>query len=101
MIEHRLATLVILVVAVCSGVAVGDTARTSDEAGFISLFDGKSLDGWRASEHRGSCRVENGELLLGGERSHLFYDGPVANHDFKNFRLRVEAMTEPKSNSGV
>ena len=74
----------------------------SDEAGFISLFDGKSLDGWRASEHRDSCKVANGEILMGGgERSHLFYNGPVQNHDFKNFELRLEVMTEPHSNSGV
>ena len=79
----------------------GGDSQVADEAGFMSLFDGKSLDGWRASEHKDSCRVENGEILLGGERSHLFYDGPVSNHDFKNFELRLEVMTEPHSNSGV
>jgi 3-keto-disaccharide hydrolase len=74
----------------------------SDEAGFISLFDGKSLDGWRASEHRESCKVVDGEIVMGGGgRSHLFYNGPVQNHDFKNFELRLEVMTEPHANSGV
>jgi hypothetical protein len=86
---------------VCPTYAAEDST-TNDESGFIALFDGKSLDGWRASEHPNSCRFENGVLVLGGgERSHLFYDGPVANHDFKNFQLRLEVMTEPNANSGV
>jgi 3-keto-disaccharide hydrolase len=83
-------------------IAADTPPAASDEAGFISLFDGKSLDGWRASEHRDSCKVANGEILMGGgERSHLFYNGPVHDHDFKNFELRLEVMTEPHSNSGV
>lgn len=100
---RELATLFLLVISICCSPALADEpAESNDESGFIALFDGKSLDGWRASEHRDSCRVENGEIVVGGgERSHLFYDGPVANHDFKNFVLRLEVMTEPNSNSGV
>ena len=100
---RNLATLLFLFVPACCGTARAEApADPNDESGFIALFDGKSLDGWRASEHRDSCRVENGEIVVGGgERSHLFYDGPVANHDFKNFELRLEVMTEPKANSGV
>ena len=85
---------------------VGGSAFATDSAadadGWISLFDGKSLDGWRASEHKDSCRVEEGVIVVGGGgRSHLFYDGPVENHDFKNFELKAEVMTQPGSNSGV
>lgn len=71
------------------------------EAGWVSLFDGESLDGWSASEHKDSCRVEDGSILVGGERSHLFYSGPVDDHDFTDFELKLEAMTTPGSNSGV
>jgi hypothetical protein len=100
---RSLATLLFLIVPASVGTARAEApADPNDESGFIALFDGKSLDGWRASEHRDSCRVENGEIVVGGgERSHLFYDGPVSNHDFKNFELRLEVMTEPKANSGV
>jgi Domain of Unknown Function (DUF1080) len=31
----------------------------------------------------------------------MFYEGPVGNHDFKNFELKITAMTEPGSNSGI
>jgi hypothetical protein len=82
--------------------AADESASSDDGAGWITLFDGKSLDGWRASEHKESCKVEDGVIVVGGgERSHLFYDGPVENHDFKNFELKLQAKTEPGSNSGV
>ena len=69
--------------------------------GWISLFDGKSLDGWKASEEPGTFAVQNGDIIVYGKRSHLFYDGPVNNHDFKNFELKADVMTRKGSNSGV
>lgn len=72
-----------------------------DGDGFISLFDGKSLDGWHASEHPDSFTLEDGVIKVNGERGHLFYEGPVKDHDFKNFELKVEVKTEPNSNAGV
>ena len=72
-----------------------------DEPGWVSLFDGKSLEGWTASEHKESCRVQDGMLVLGGERSHLFYNGPVDDHNFTDFELKLEVKTTPGSNSGV
>ncbi|WP_438479213.1 3-keto-disaccharide hydrolase [Oleiharenicola lentus] len=70
-------------------------------AGWVSLFDGKSLDGWKANESPQTFAVVDGVLVVNGPRSHLFYVGPVANHDFKNFELSLEVMTFPKANSGV
>jgi hypothetical protein len=72
-----------------------------DKDGWISLFDGKSLDGWKASEKPGTFKVEDGKIVVFGPRSHLFYAGPVQNHNFKNFELKLEIMTFPKGNSGV
>jgi hypothetical protein len=69
--------------------------------GWIPLFDGKTLDGWRASENPGGFRVVNGMITFNGERSHLFYVGEVQNADFKNFELKVEVLTKPQANSGV
>lgn len=77
-------------------------AKASDDEGFISLFDGKTLDGWKNNEHEEAVRVEDGVMVVGGsERSHVFYDGPVENHDFKDFDLKLEVNTQPGSNSGV
>jgi len=67
-----------------------------------SLFDGKTLNGWTpAEENQDSCRVEEGKLVVNGERCHLFYSGDVGNHDFKNFQLKLKVMTKPSANSGV
>jgi hypothetical protein len=71
------------------------------EDGFISLFNGKDLTGWKINEEPATFKVEDGVLVVNGNRAHLFYDGPVQNHDFKNFHLRVELQTFPNSNSGV
>jgi len=71
------------------------------EDGFISLFDGKSLDGWQASDAPGTFSVEDGKIVVHGPRSHLFYVGPVHDHKFTNFILRADVMTFPKANSGI
>jgi hypothetical protein len=68
--------------------------------GWISLFDGKSLDGWKASDKPGTFSVENGEIVIHGERSHLFYLGDVNGHDFKNFEVKADVMARKGSNSG-
>jgi hypothetical protein len=72
-----------------------------DKDGFYSLFNGKDLDGWKPSESPETFRVEDGNLVVNGRRSHLYYMGPVHDHNFKNFHLRAEVMSFPKSNSGI
>lgn len=71
------------------------------DAGWQLLFDGKTLAGWRASEAPGSFSVRDGHIVVHGPRSHLFYVGPVANHDFRNFELQLDVKTFPGANSGV
>jgi hypothetical protein len=63
------------------------------------LFDGKSLNGWKAGENPGSFKVIDGSIACVGPRAHLFYAGPGA--DFKNFELETEILTRPGANSGV
>ena len=68
---------------------------------WIDLFDGRSLQGWRASENQDSWKVVEGQLAADGPRSHLFYTGPVRSGRFRNFELEVEAMARPACNSGI
>lgn len=68
---------------------------------WISLFNGEDLSGWKASEHPDTFRVEDGLIVANGERSHLFYVGPVGGADFDDFELRCEVMLLPGSNSGM
>ncbi len=75
--------------------AAADEKQNDNEAGFISLFNGKDLSGWRISE-KGKFRVEDGKIVVNGPRSHLFTE-----REFKNFEFRAEVMTTPGSNSGI
>lgn len=69
------------------------------EEGFIALFDGESLSGWKASENASSWSVDEGRLKCAGPRSHLFYVGEHA--PFKDFHFKAEVMTTPGSNAGI
>src|ERR1051326_2094228 len=69
--------------------------------GWVPLFDGHSLDGWRPSENTASWKIVDGSLSADGPRSHLFYSGPVNGAVFRNFELEVELMTRPLCNSGI
>ncbi len=75
-------------------------ASAQDEE-WVSLFDGKSLDGWKASENPATFSVVDGKIKVAGPRAHLFYVGPVENHNFKNFEFKAQVMTKPKANSGM
>jgi len=76
-------------------------AFNDDSGDWISLFDGKSLDGWKANEHVDTFKVVDGQIVVQGERAHLFYVGPVRGGDFKNFELSADVMTRPGANSGI
>ena len=72
------------------------------EKGFVSLFDGKSLNGWKVNkENPKSIIVKDGNIVIDGPRAHLFYAGDVEKHQFKNFVLRAQVKTFPKANSGI
>ena len=69
--------------------------------GWISLFNGKDFTGWKVGGDQGTFTVKDGALVANGKVAHAFYVGPVHDHDFKNFELKVDVMTYPVSNGGV
>jgi hypothetical protein len=76
-------------------------APKPDAEGFYNLFNGKDLEGWKVSENPQTFKVQDGLLVVDGPRAHLFYAGPVNNHEFKNFHFKAEVKTFPKANSGI
>ncbi|MFO7903601.1 MAG: 3-keto-disaccharide hydrolase [Planctomycetota bacterium] len=90
-------TTVVLVIGLAGDLFAGDP----DKQGFIPLFDGKSLDGWKISENPDSFSVKDGKIVAHGPRAHLFYMGKVEDHDFKNFHFKADVMTKPGANSGL
>ena len=69
--------------------------------GFVPLFNGKDMTGWKASEHPDTFSVKEGAIVAHGPRSHCFYVGDFHQHTFRNFELKVDILTLPKSNGGV
>jgi|SRR5690606_14078128 len=84
-----------------SALASGSLYAQKQKKGWIKLFDGKSFDGWKAAENPESFKIEDGAIVVFGPRAHLFYAGPVANHQFKNFEYKAKVMTKPGANSGM
>ncbi len=72
-------------------------ASIQAEEGWIVLFDGKSLEGWKASERPENWTVEDGAIVGRGKRSHLFY----LKRKFKDFEFKAEVMINPGGNSGM
>lgn len=73
---------------------------SAQEEGFVSLFDGKTLDGWKINQAPETFAVEDGAIRANGDCSHLFYEGKVNGAKFKNFELRLDVMTRANSNGG-
>ena len=100
-----LLTLALAGAASASSAWAADAPNTLSAAekaeGWQLLFDGQSIADWKASDLPGTFSVSDGQIVVKGPRSHLFYLGPVGNHDFKNFELKVDLMTFPHANSGV
>jgi hypothetical protein len=92
---RRLAAMA-LAIAAC---AAGRRADAPD--GWVPLFDGRTLAGWRASEHPATFRVADGMIVVHGPRAHLFYEGPALRHELRDFELKAEVMTRPRANSGI
>lgn len=91
--------------AICTLLALASLAAASAlkaEDGWITMFNGKDLAGWKSNEEvPGVFTVENGELKVSGGRAHLFYVGPDGAAKFKNFELKAKVKTTPGSNSGL
>jgi hypothetical protein len=86
--------------AFCS-LLILSVAIAQNSSGWISLFDGKTLHGWKAGKNAETFHVDSGMIIVHGNTSHLYYDGNFHNHDFKNFELKAKVMTLPHANSGI
>jgi hypothetical protein len=104
--------LLILAAAACTSAkkttmnATGNASAMDD--GWISLFDGKTTNGWhtygKTSIGR-SWKVDDGALHLDAASKKGFQTEEggdiVTNDEFENFDLKLEWKISPKGNSGV
>jgi hypothetical protein len=78
---------------------LGVAVAADKEEGFVQLFDGRTLTGWKINERPESWKIVDGAIVANGDRSHLFYVGD--EKPFVNFELRVDVKTEKNSNGGI
>lgn len=79
-----------------------------DKDGYIVLFDGKDMKGWRGygkDKIPGKWKVDNGAIKFNGSGGGEAQDGDggdlIFAHKFKNFELELEYKVSKGSNSGI
>jgi len=92
-----LAVSIVLVFLASAGVATAaETAPSpADKDGFVSLFNGKDLDGWQGATQ--AFTVEDGLLVSQRRRGGFMH----TKKDYGDFILRLEYKLEPGANNGV
>jgi hypothetical protein len=94
--------LIVLAVLSCSSGKSPDKQSKDPLNKWISIFDGKTFNGWTFSkENPETFTIVDGMLKVHGKRAHLFYSGSVGNHNFKNFEFKALVKTLPSANSGM
>jgi hypothetical protein len=72
-------------------------ATAQPEGGFTSLFDGKTLNGWKSvTPQGGGYGVKNGVIYCGKDGRNLYTEKAYAD-----FVLRIEFKLEDGSNNGI
>lgn len=81
----------------CALAAEHPAASTDVEDGFVSLFDGKTLQNWSNPYSWGKAEVVNGEIHLTGDKKFFL----VTEKRFANFIFESEVLLpDGKANSG-
>jgi hypothetical protein len=89
-------TLIGLLLAAATA-AAGDDAKPAAN-GFVQLFNGKDLTGWKTHPDDKGCiwEVKDGAITAHGSAGHLFSE----RGDYEDFIYRIEARINDGGNSG-
>jgi hypothetical protein len=81
----------------CGVVLFALAAAPADTDGWISMFDGKTLNGWKANERPESWTVRDGTITGDGEASHLFW----MERECENCEFKADLKIGHEGNSGM
>ena len=76
-------------------------ALAEDPGDWFSLFNGRSLAGWKAALNARAFKVAGGEIVAHGGPASLFYVGTVGQTHFKNFEFAADVMLQPGAKSAI
>jgi hypothetical protein len=88
--------LVLTLAALCFG-ANKSEKKADKKDPWIHIFDGSTLEGWKANEHPESWTVKDGAIRGDGPASHLFY----MNARCVNCEFKAEVRINHGGNSGM
>ncbi len=97
MMRHAAIALLAMSALVLTTATVG--AQLTDEMkndGWVQIFDGKTLDGWKSNEKTEGFKVEDGVIVGFGGRNHLYF-----MEELKNFELKLDVKISKGGNAGV
>jgi hypothetical protein len=77
--------------------SVATAASAYASTGWLDLFDGTTLNGWKPSANPDTWSVRDGMLIGNGPASYLYYTA----RPFKNFEFETDVLTRPGANSGI
>ena len=82
---------------IAAALAASCAMAADDKEGWISMFDGKTLDGWKANENPESWTVRDGCITGDGQASHLFW----MVREGENLEFKAEVKIGHMGNSGM
>lgn len=99
MVKHTWKTAgLFLLLVVAAGLLALPVQSEETEEGFVSLFNGKNLDGWVIQgQEKAGPTIEDGVMIVGG----WDYWAVITKEEFHNFILRFDAKWEKSGNSGI
>ncbi len=77
------------------------SALSEESGGWIPLFDGRSLRGWRHSGSADAFQTVGGQIRAQASGARLFYTGLKDQPVFKNFELTADILLQPGAESGL
>jgi hypothetical protein len=83
------------------GASAAPVSPAPSDDGWVTIFNGRDLTGWKVNENPQTFSVKDGMLVAAGPRSHLFYVGETGEVSLTNFEWKAEVMTKPGANSGM
>ena len=86
-----------LLALACVCLLAEQAAPTPGKDGWIGMFDGKTLDGWKANQSPESWKVVDGAIVGDGPVSHLFW----MTRECEDCEFRAEVKLNHSGNSGM
>jgi len=81
----------------CAVASAEEPDQQADKDGFVSIFNGQDLTGWKANENADDWKVEDGMIVGRGPRSHLFFN----DREYENLEFKADVKLNKNGNSGM